>query len=440
MKIWHKGFNINKEIEEFTVGEDYLLDQKLLKYDIAGNIAHAYMLYKVGILKKMEYSKLKKALLSIKDLEIKKEQEDVHTAVEEFLVKKLGDVGKKIHTARSRNDQVLVDQRLYTKAELLEVIDYLLEFCNVLNDLAKKHEFVAMPGYTHMQKAMPSSMGLFLSSYVESLLDDLILLKAVYDINNKSPLGSAAGYGVAFKIDRALVAKVLGFKEVQNNVMYVQNSRPKTPLQVVQALEGIMLDLGKLANDLCLFNLLEFVKLPKEFTTGSSIMPQKKNPDVLELVRGNMAVMAGYVATLCGLYGKNPSGYNRENQLTKKPLMKSFDLVVDNLKIMTLLMKNLKINEQKCLEECTPDIFAADYANMLVKGGLNFRDAYKEVGTNLDKVYKMNPVVNIKNKKHLGATGNLGLGKLKVKISSQQKAWEKEKAGFEKALNNLKKL
>ncbi len=445
MKLWKKDYHLNKEIEKFTVGNDYLLDQKLIKYDVIGSIAHTLMLKKIKILNDNEFKKIKKLLIEILKInkknkfKINMEDEDVHTAVENYLTKKLGSIGKKIHTARSRNDQVLVDTRLYTKEKLLEIKESIIQLIQVLLKIAEENKDLVFPGYTHTQKAMPSSIGLWLGAFAESLLDDTNQLNAVYQLNDQCPLGSVAGYGISLPIDRQYVAELLGFKKVQNNVLYVQNSRGKIELAVLSALNQIQLTLNKLATDLIWFSTTQFgyFELPKEFCTGSSIMPQKKNPDVLELVRAKSALMDGYVIQLNNIIKNLISGYHRDFQLTKEPLLKGLELTKSTLSIMVLVLEKLKINKQKCLDACTPEIFATDKALELVKKGTPFRDAYKEISLNLDKLEKIDPVKDIMEKKHIGATGNLGLNELKKKLLSEKTTSYKEKMNFESKIKNL---
>ena len=440
-KLWHKGYELNKEIEKFTVGEDYLLDQKLVKADVIGSIAHAKMLLKIGILTKDEFSELKSKLIEFwrKGYKIEQSQEDVHTAVENYLTEQLGDLGKKIHTARSRNDQVIADLRLYTKEKLLEIIEALLKLCQTLLKFSNKNKNIPMPGYTHTQKAMPSSVALFSTAFLESLLDDLILIKTAYKINNQCPLGSAAGYGVNLDIDRHYVSNLLGFQKTQNNVVYAQNSRGKFESIVLSALTQVMLDLGKLATNLIWFSTVEFgyFSIPKEFCSGSSIMPQKHNPCVLELVRAKASVMEGYLFQVNGIIKNLLAGYNRDLQLTKEPLMKGLDLALDTIKITDLVMKGIKVNEEDCIKACTKEIFATDHALELVKQGTPFRDAYKQIAQDIDSLKALDPVKNIKSKKHIGAAGNLGLENIDKSIKKEIELLLKEKKSFDGRINDL---
>lgn len=447
VKLWDNGYELEEGIEQFTVDGDHLLDHSLVEADVVGSIAHAHMLTKIGILTQDELKKLKKTLLDIlKDYKegkftITQQDEDVHTAVENYLTKKLGDVGKKIHTARSRNDQVIVDIRLYTKEELLEVEGAVLALAETLLEFADKNKDVPMPGRTHTQLAMPSSVGLWAGSFLESLLDDLELVKTAYDFNDQCPLGSAASYGVPLPIDRQLVSDLLGFKKVQNNVLYANNSRGKVEAVVLAALGQVMVDLSKMANDLILFTIPElgYFELPDQFCTGSSIMPNKKNPDILELVRAKSEkVLAGYYHVL-NVIKDLPSGYNRDLQETKGPLMEGLAITKASLNICTMVVAGLKVNKGKCIKACVPEIFAADKAIELAVKGVPWRDAYLKVAQELDTLKAEDPVENIKKKKHLGATGNLGLSKSAVKIKAEKVKIGKEKSSFEAALSKLKR-
>ncbi|MDP2749637.1 MAG: argininosuccinate lyase [Nanoarchaeota archaeon] len=392
MKLWQKGQNTNKEIEKFTVGNDYLLDQNLVKYDCIASIGHAKMLRKIGILSDSELKKLEKELKNIIELEkkgqfkIKLEDEDCHTAIENHLTKKLGELGKKIHTARSRNDQVLGALRLFEKNELKEIEKFAQVLESELKSFARKENSL-MPGFTHTRKAMPSSVGLWAGAFAESMNDNIKLLKSANALIDQSPLGSAAGYGVSLNIPKEFTAKQLSFAKVQNNSLYVQNSRGKFEGTILNALSQIMLDLNKMSTDLIMFSMPEFnyFELPKEFCTGSSIMPQKKNPDVLELVRAKYAVMLSYEFQVKTIIANLISGYNRDFQLTKEPIMKGLYLVKSCLSIMVLVIKNLKVNKEACKKAMTSELFATEKAYKLVKQGYSFRDAYHKVKEELNK-------------------------------------------------------
>jgi argininosuccinate lyase len=446
-KLWQKDFKVNDEIIKFTVGNDHELDQKMVKQDALGSIAHAKMLTKIRVLKLEELKKLQKELKNIINLDkqgkfkVKLEDEDVHTAIENHLVAKLGDLGKKIHTARSRNDQVVVNTRLYNKEKLQDIYKYTLNLINVIYQTAKKYEFLPMPGYTHTQRAMPASVGMWLGSFLEALLDDLKVLQIAYEINDQCPLGSAAGFGVNLNIDREYTSRLLGFKKLQNNSMYVAYGRGKIDAHILYALYSIMNTLAKLANDILLFSTSEFqfIKLPDKFCTGSSIMPQKKNGDVFELTRGKCKVMLGYLIQEIEIFTPLLSGYNRDTQLTKEPLVKGLELAENTIKIMTLTVDGLGINKENCKKALTADIFATDYALELVKKGMPFRDAYRDVAKHLNKLKTINPDKNIKSKKHAGATGNLRLNLSKTEIIKQEKWLKQEKNKFNKNINGLLK-
>ena len=445
MKLWQKNYNVDKEIEKFTVGNDYLLDKNLVKYDVYGSIAHATMLNKINMINSNELKKLKNAFLKILKLseagkfEIKQEDEDCHTAIENYLTKKLGDLGKKIHTARSRNDQVLVATRIYSKEKIMEASKALVSLVSTLVDFAEKNKNMPMPGYTHTRKAMPSSAGLLFGAYAESLIDDFELIETAYKLNNQNPLGSVTGYGVNLEINRELTTKLLGFEKVQNNALYAQNSRGKIESAIVFALSKIMDDLAKISNDLIMFSMEEFgyFSLPDNFTTGSSIMPNKKNPDVLELIRAKSTVVQSNLYQLNNMASKLISGYNRDGQLTKEPLMESFEITLSSINVMNLVLKGLKVNKEDCIKAFDNEIFATDEALNLVKKGVPFREAYKKVAGNLNKVQKADPVKNIQPKKHIGATGNLGLGKAKVQLSKIKLEISKQESEFSSKLKNL---
>lgn len=389
MKIWDKGTGLNKEIEAFTVGNDYLLDKKLVKYDCLASMAHARMLNSINILTAEELGKLAEGLNEIMELdskgqfEIKQEDEDCHTAIENHLTKKYGEVGKKIHTARSRNDQVLAALRLYEKEELGKIKGLAEEFIKSIELFIEENGNTGIPGYTHMQKAMPTDIKTWLGSYKDSMIDNLALLDSVSCLIDQNPLGSAAGFGVpVFKIDKQMTAKELGFSKAMENPMYCQLSRGKFEAQIVNVASSIMLDLNKLAADLMLFSTKEFgfFELPKEFCTGSSIMPQKRNPDVLELVRAKYHVVLGEEFKIKSLVGNLISGYNRDVQLTKEPLMDSMEITKQSLGIISLVLAGMKVNKPNCEKAMTKELYATQEAYELVKQGMPFREAYKEIG------------------------------------------------------------
>jgi argininosuccinate lyase len=384
VKLWEKEYKLNKQIEEFTIGDDYILDAKLISYDCIASIAHTQMLGKISILKKSEVKKIVSVLNDIIKMDaigkfkISKEQEDSHTAIEEYLVKKLGSVGKKIHTARSRNDQVLVALRLYYKDELLACKILAEEFIHVLQNFIEKYEDVKLPGYTHMRKAMPSNISMFSNSFIDSMKDNLKLVDSAIGLVDQSPLGAAAGYGTPIEIDKEFVANMLQFSKVQENPIYTQNSRGKFEATILHSLSQIMFDLNKLASDIILFSMPEFgyFNLPKDICTGSSIMPHKKNPDVLELVRAKYHIVVSYEFQIKELTSHLISGYHRDLQLTKKPVMEGIDITKSSISIMNLVISNMKVDKQKCKKALSKEIFATEEVHKLVKKGMPFREAY----------------------------------------------------------------
>jgi argininosuccinate lyase len=388
MKLWEKGQKLNKEIENFVTGNDFLLDHALVKYDCLASIAHAKMLRKINIITGKELSKLVKGLKEIIKLsaagkfKINLEDEDCHTAIENYLTKKYGTTGEKIHTGRSRNDQVLTALMLYEKAELAEIKKLLLGLKTSIKIVVNKYGKTVIPGYTHMQKAMPTTIKDWLGSFISAVEDDLEMLGSVSKLIDKSPLGSAAGFGVpVLKIDKKMTAKLMGFSKVMDNPVYCQHSRGKYTALMISLLSQIMLDLNKLATDLLLFSMKEFgyIEVPGEFCTGSSIMPQKKNPDALEIIRANYHVLVGEEFKVKGIVSSIMSGYNKDLQLTKEPLFKAIDITKSCLKVMALLVKNIKINAEKCKQAMTPELYATEKAYELVKKGKPFREAYKKI-------------------------------------------------------------
>ncbi|MFH0927275.1 MAG: argininosuccinate lyase [Candidatus Micrarchaeota archaeon] len=394
MKLWDKGGSTESEIEKYTVGNDYLLDLQLVKYDCLASIAHAKMLAKIGAISAQEAAQLIGGLNEIIRLaedgkfEILQEDEDCHTAIEKYLTKKFGEAGKKIHTARSRNDQILTALRLYEKEKLGEIRSLMQAHILAIEAAKKKWANMPLPGYTHMQRAMPSSVALWLGCYEDSMKDNFILINATLELLNQSPLGTGAGYGIpVFKIDREMETKEMGFARVQKNPIYAQHSRPKFEGELISALSAIMYDLNRLASDLILFNTAEFgfATLPNSYTTGSSIMPQKKNPDVLELMRAKYHVVLAEELKVKSISSNLMHGYNRDAQLTKEPLMNSFDIAISSLKIASMLFENLQFNEQNIKKAMTGELYATEEAYKLAKEGMPFRDAYKKVGEKYKK-------------------------------------------------------
>ena len=424
-KLWAKGYQLNQIVEDFMTGDDPLLDLRIAKYDCIASIAHAEMLHAIGILTSDESAQLVEKLNEIIKLvdngqfTIDPSQEDIHTAIENYLVEHLGTIGKKIHTARSRNDQVLTALRLYTKHEIKQILDKLVNTLEVLHEFADKYQAIAYVGRTHYQKAMPSSLGLWMGAFLESLLDDAKLILNSYDIVDQSPLGSAASYGVALPIDRQLSSDLLGFAKVQNNVLYANNSRGKFDSIVIHGLSQIMLDLSKLATDVILFSAPEmgYLDLPIQFCPGSSLMPNKKNPDPFELIRAKSATVMANLWQVMEISRALPSGYNRDLQETKRPLFDSFDTVGQSLDVIAIIMTEVTANSEKCLAGFSGDVFATDYALELAANGVPFRDAYQRTAQNLEQLASRDPLENIQSKTHLGATGNLGLDSIKLQIN-----------------------
>jgi argininosuccinate lyase len=387
MKLWEKGYRLNSEVEDYTIGNDYILDQALVRYDCRASIAHAQMLGKVGILSGREVTALVKTLNEIIALDkrggfsITKEQEDCHTAIENYLTKRLGKLGKKIHTGRSRNDQVLGALRLYYKDELGECRRMTLQLMGELKRLGSRYRSVKIPGYTHTRKAMPSSVRLWSSAFADALKDDLILLDAAYSLVDQSPLGTGAGYGVPMAIDRKYVSDKLGFARLQANAIYVQASRGKFESTIIHALSQIMLDLNKMSQDLIMFSMPEFgyFVMPREFLTGSSMMPHKNNPDVLEIMRANCNVVSSYEFMVKGVVSNLISGYNRDLQLTKEPVMRSFQISEKSISMMSLIMSRLKVDRERCRAAMTEELYATEKAYKLLGEGRAFRDAYRDV-------------------------------------------------------------
>ncbi len=396
MKLWEKNYSLNKSVEKFTVGDDYIVDQKLVKYDCLASIAHVKMLNKIGILNSDECDKLIKALDEIIELDgkgafvINQEDEDCHTAIENYLTKKLGAIGKKIHTARSRNDQILTALRLYYKDEIKSVVQLVESLVKSLVLFKEKYGSIELPGYTHMRKAMPSSVGLWADAFIESMNDNKILMSNVYELVDKSPLGTGAGYGLPIEVDKKLSAELLGFSKIHNNPLYAQNSRGKFESIILNGLSQIMLDLNRISTDLLLFSMseLSYMTLPDELCTGSSIMPHKKNPDVLELIRAKYHQILAYEFEVKSIIANLISGYNRDLQLTKKPIINGFEITKDALNMMAIVLENLYVNSKECKKAMTEELYATEKAYKLIKKGIPFRDAYSEISKDYKQEYK----------------------------------------------------
>ena len=387
-KLWEKNVQVDHEVDVFTVGRDREMDLYLAKYDVLGSMAHITMLEKIGLLEADELKQLLAELRKIYAIAetgqfvIEDGIEDVHSQVELMLTRQLGDMGKKIHSGRSRNDQVLVDLKLYTRAEIQELVHLVQELFEVLQQQSERYKEVLLPGYTHLQIAMPSSFGLWFGAYAESLTDDMLLLQAAYRICNRNPLGSAAGYGSSFPLNRQLTTDLLGFDSIDYNVVYAQMGRGKMERTVAFALAGIAGTLSKLAFDACMFNSQNFgfIKLPDQFTTGSSIMPHKKNPDVFELTRAKCNKIQGLPNQITLICNNLPSGYFRDLQIIKEVFLPSFDELKDCLRMVTHMMREVKVNEHILDDDKYSLLFSVEEVNRRVLAGVPFRDAYKQVG------------------------------------------------------------
>jgi argininosuccinate lyase len=413
VKLWDKGIDINKKVEEFTVGKDRELDILLAPFDVLGSIAHIIMLQKIGLLTTDELQKLRNELINIYnqiekgEFVIEKGIEDVHSQIEYQLTKNLGETGKKIHSARSRNDQVLLDIKLFTRAKIFEVVETVNKLFNTLIQLSEEHKKNLMPGYTHLQVAMPSSFGLWFGAYAESLADDLYLLNAAFKINNQNPLGSAAGYGSSFPIDRQLTTDLLGFDSMNYNVIYAQMGRGKSERIVSQALGTIAATLSKLAFDICLFmsQNFEFISLPDEFTTGSSIMPHKKNPDVFELVRAKCNKIQALANEVITITNNLPSGYFRDLQILKESYLTAFDYLISCIEITDLALSKIRVKTDLLIDNKYKIVFSVEEVNKEVLNGTPFREAYKIVSEKIKKG-TFNPKKEIYHT-HAGSIGNL---------------------------------
>lgn len=422
-KLWQtKSTSLHPLAEQYTVGNDYILDMRLLPYDIEASKAHAAALLKANIITKAELVKLTKGLNEILKLHadgkfvIKQSDEDCHTAIENYLVEKYGALGKKIHTGRSRNDQVLVATRLYTRKKLKQISQELITLQKVFLAMAKKYEFVPMPGYTHTRRAMPSSVGHWAAAYLEELINDHMILESAYKLNDQNPLGAAAGFGVNLPLDRELTTKLLGFDRLQVNSLYAVNSRGPTESYILSVLTKITMTIGRLASEMIWFTTPEFdfFELPYQFTTGSSIMPQKRNPDVFEIVRGNVGVIIALQTQVKEVCKGVISGYNRDTQLTKEPLIKGMGIARRSLEIMSLVMAEVTPKKDVLMKSLSPELFATSEANKLVKKGMPFRDAYQKVKENLGDLKVPDLVAALKEVTSIGGPGNLQLSKYKL--------------------------
>lgn len=416
-KLWQKGYTLDALMEDFTVGNDYQLDRNLVAADCLGSIAHARTLEKAGILSADELQGLERALGEILvlqgrgEFEITVSDEDCHTAIEAYLTRNVGDAGKKIHTGRSRNDQVQSALRLWMREYVLQLARQSASLANDLLLFARKHEFLPMPGRTHMQLAMPSSVGLWAASFAEELIDESRHLMHLHALLDQSPLGAAASYGTPLPLDRAYCAQQMGFAKVQKNVLYANNSRGKFEAMVLDGCDYVTLTASKLAQDLMLFSLPElgYVSLPASLCTGSSIMPQKKNPDGLELTRSRSAVVSSCSERVKSIIRSLPSGYNRDFQDTKEPLFTGTKTTLLVVQVMRLMVQQLEVNEERLVQGCASELYATDEVLKRLSAGGSFRDVYRQVGLDLESVSAYDPYQTIRNRTSVGTTGNLGL-------------------------------
>ncbi len=445
-KLWNQSkIESNQIVDKYCFKEGIKLDNDLVLYDVYGSIAHAKMLTKINIINESEFKKLKICLIEIIDLDgknnflIKQEDEDVHTKIENYLTEKLGDLGKKIHTGRSRNDQILVDLRLYSKEKIIDLALSVNQLIDTFLKYAKKNEFIPMPGYTHMQKAMPSSIGMWAGSFAEQLFDQLKILKTVYDLNDQSPLGSGAAYGVSLPIDRELTAKNLGFSKVQNNSLYCQASRVTVQLSITQILVQIMLCASRFAQDLLLFTTSEFnyFEVDESICTGSSIMPQKKNLDLMEYIRAKTQVVIANQQLMSSITANLPSGYNADFAQTKGSLIESFEITFQTIDVLILTLKSIKPNKQNLIKNCTSEIYSTHFAYELVKKGLSFRQAYLKIKSNLKQISSPDSVSFLKLSTHSGGTNNLKLKLIKKNLNSHKDYWKKIKNKYKTIIGLL---
>ena len=412
-KLWEKNFEVNQEIEKFTVGRDRELDLFLAKHDVLGSMAHITMLQSIGLLEKDELTALLAELKNIyAEIEggrfvIEEGVEDVHSQVELMLTRKLGDMGKKIHSGRSRNDQVLVDLKLFTRQQLMEIAEEVHVLFDELIVQSNRYKDVLMPGYTHLQVAMPSSFGLWFGAYAESLVDDMLFLQAAFKMTNRNPLGSAAGYGSSFPLNRTMTTELLGFDSMNYNVVYAQMGRGKMERNVAFALAGLAGTLSKLAFDACMFNSQNFgfVKLPNECTTGSSIMPHKKNPDVFELTRAKCNKLQALPQQIVLIMNNLPCGYFRDLQIIKEVFIPAFQEIKDCLQMVAYIINKIQVNEHILDDPKYDNMFSVEEVNRLAAAGMPFRDAYKKVGLDIE-VGAFTPDKHVAHT-HEGSIGNL---------------------------------
>jgi len=444
MKLWQKDIASLKEVEAFTVGKDREMDLYLAAFDVLGSIAHTTMLESVGLLTKPELDLLKTSLIDIyKNIQLgnftlQPHVEDIHSQIEWMLTEKLGDVGKKIHAARSRNDQVLVDIKLFLRNEIQTLVEAIVPFFQLLQQQSETFKSHLFPGYTHLQLAMPSSFGLWFGAYAEALIDDVVTLQSAYKVVNKNPLGSAAGYGSSFPINRTFTTQLLGFEYLNYNVVYAQMGRGKAERITAQALSNVAETLAKLSMDMCLYlnQNFDFVAFPAELTTGSSIMPHKKNPDVFELIRGHCNRIKSLPNEITMMTTNLPSGYHRDLQLLKEHLFPAFSTLKDCIAMATLMLSNISVKENIVADEKYKYMFSVEEVNKLVLQGIPFRDAYKQVGRAIEaNEFTYNTQVA---HTHEGSIGNLCTKEIAAVMNDTIQAFQFEKvnAAIQKLLQH----
>lgn len=424
MKLWQKNTDSLKEVETFTVGKDRELDLFLAPYDVLGSLAHIKMLNKVGLLSNGELSELEIALKDIyKDIvagnfSLEADVEDIHSQVEFILTQKLGDSGKKIHSARSRNDQVILDLKLFLRNEIEEIVHEVNKFFTLLQSQSEKYKDYLLPGYTHFQLAMPSSFGLWFGAYAESLVDDMITLHGAWEITNKNPLGSAAGFGSSFPIDRKMTTQLLGFEDLNYNVVYAQMSRGKTERILSQSLANIAATLSRMSMDACIYlnQNFGFISFPPELTTGSSIMPHKKNPDVFELIRGHCNRIQALPNEITLMSSNLPSGYHRDFQLLKEHLFPAIKNIKDCLRMASLMFENISVKKDILNDEKYKYLFTVEEMNKLVLQGMPLRDAYKKIGMEVEN-NQFSTDMKISHT-HEGSIGSLKNEQIKIMMES----------------------
>ncbi|MBR9999989.1 MAG: argininosuccinate lyase [Cyclobacteriaceae bacterium] len=443
MKLWQKSSDVNKTIERFTVGKDKILDMELAYFDVVGSMAHAKMLAKIGILTHEEQIRIQTSLAEILgQIEsgkyyIKEGVEDIHSQVELTLTEALGETGKKIHTGRSRNDQVLLDLKLYMRHQIFEIVGHVENLFRRFITLSNQFRHVILPGYTHFQAAMPSSFGLWFGAYAESLADDLVMLKSALEIINRNPLGSAAGYGSSFPLDRQMTTELLAFDSMDYNVVYAQMGRGKAEKVLAAAMGSIADTLGKFSYDVCLYmsQNFGFIRFPDEYTTGSSIMPHKKNPDVFEIIRGKSNRIKSLVNEFNLLTGNLPSGYHREMQLLKESLFDGIHGLKECLYMASFMLEKVQINENIMDDERYNYIYSVELVNDLVRRGTSFREAYREVGKKINEgEYKPRKQLD---HTHDGSLGNLMNDRIEALMQAHLDFFKIKNTRIEKSIRTL---